>query len=68
MTKKRVTALLSHDLFNRVETYLISPVSVANNRSELVQKALVEYLDREEVIAEELEGVLMRIRKGLDLD
>lgn len=68
MTRKRIVSLLSDALFNRVETYLESPVAGAKNKSDLVEKALLEYLDREEVIAAEMEKVLLRIRKGRSSD
>lgn len=65
MTTKRMTAILPLVLVDRVDNYLKSPASVANSKTNLIEKALVEYLDREEIIAEEMEQIRMRIRGGL---
>ncbi|MBW2187448.1 MAG: hypothetical protein JRG71_13955 [Deltaproteobacteria bacterium] len=65
MTVKRMTAILPSVLADRVENYLKSPVSVAKSKTELIEKSLIEYLDREEVVAIEMEKVLIQIREGL---
>ena len=60
--KSAVSLCLSGSLFERINCYLQRPVTVAKSRNDLLEKAAIEFLDREEEIAEKIEKEVLRIR------
>lgn len=60
--KNAVSLCLSGSLFERINSYLQRPVTVAKSRNDLLEKAAIEFLDREEEIAEKIEKEVLRIR------
>ena len=63
--KKATSVILPTQLVERMEDYLKSPVSIARSKRELFEKSVIDFLDREEIVAAKLEKELLRIRGGL---
>jgi|GEM_PF-3657691 len=57
--------LLSLEIHERIEKLLESPGCTAKSKKNLVEMALAEYLNREEVIAKKMEAELLRIRREI---
>lgn len=54
---KSMTFRLDYDLYERMERFLESPVARVRTKTEIFNRAVKDYLDREEPICKELELV-----------
>lgn len=62
---KPMSFKLQSSLYKRMENYLTSPVSMVRTKTDLLNQAIEEFLDREEQICRELELAREVIRKRI---
>jgi hypothetical protein len=60
-------AAIPDDLMERVEQYISCPVSVAKSKRQLIEMAVVNFLDREEIVNVQMEKELQRVREAMQL-
>ena len=63
--KISTTVMLSAPLLERVDRHLQSPVSGLKSKRALIEQAITNYLDREEIVVAKLEKELSMINERL---